>query len=269
MGRIFQILVFIFCVLSLPAIAQRDFSEIHLPQPDKSGGFSNVLNDSRTVLTGTINVNEARDENIYSEIIPNHRLYFGKVRLYEDRTSFSDIQGHNDLGVKIQGGSGLINYSTGIYNINQAGGWVSINPLHHLPEAGKLDMGGGFYTNRLGVEDETEHVNSLTLFTGYKFSRFSTRGELIRKDYAYYDDEYYDIWKISNKLRLTKNLSLKAGYREYEQTNLMVNDYGVEYSYNKLKGYFRTAVKIRKGQALPAFRILTRQLLSFKTGILS
>ncbi len=242
MSRIFKILFFLFLFLTFPVAAQEDFSEIHLPQSRESDTFLNVLENDQPVLTGTINVNNVQDENLYAEIVPYHRLYFGNVSIYEEQTSFSNIKSPTDVGIKIQGGNGLINYSTGIYNIQKSGAWASVNPLHHLPEAGKLDIGTGFYTNRLGIENETEQVNSLNLFTGYKFKRFSTRGEFIRKDYTFYDDEFYDIWKFSNRLKITENLSLKAGYREYEQTNSMVNDYGVEYSLGNIKLELETSL---------------------------
>ncbi len=249
-------------ILNLQVNAEEYFSEIYLPGSDDSGTFVNIL-DNDNILTGSININKVQDENIYSEIIPHHKLFFGNVSVYKDKTSFSTIRSEDDLGVKLSGGSGILSYSAGIYNINNTGAWASFNPLHFFPETGKLEMGGGIFTNRLGLEDITNQKNTFNLFTGYKFKRFSTRGDFIRKDYTYHDDRYYNNWIFSNKFDLTKNLSLKAGYKEYEETKSMVNDFGVEYSIGNVKLEVDTSlIKYRDNNARDSrrFGVRTRYL---------
>lgn len=242
MKSVFRAGIAICLFLNLQVKAQPNFTEIYLPDPSESETYVNNLSDKKTVLSGSIGINKVQDENLYSEIIPHHKLYFGNVSVYEDKTSFSTIQNEKDVGIKLRGGGGLLNYSTGIYNIEKAGAWASVNPLHFVPEAGRFDIGGGFFTNRLGVEDETNQENTLSFFTGYKFKRFSTRGEFRRINHPYSEDIYYDSWHLTNKLGITKNLRLKAGFEEYEQTNAFSKDFGVEYNIGNLQIELETSI---------------------------
>lgn len=232
MKSFIKIIAIIFFALSLPVMAQEEFSDITIDKTSDYAAFLDVYS-----------VKEHQpDENIYSDIIPHHKLFFGQVSVYEDKTSYRNIDSASDIGVKISGGRGFLNYSAGVYNINQAGGWASINLFDAIPEAGKLQLGSGVFTNTLATEAETNRQNSYNIFTDYKFKRYSTRAEFIRQDYTFYDDMYYDSWHFTNKYQLSSNLSLKAAVKEYEQTKSIVNDFGVEYSLGNIKLELDTSI---------------------------
>ena len=185
--------------------------------------------------------------NVSTEIIPDHKIYFGQARITEDNSPslalFDTIENKynlnkfgsaDDIDLKISKNSGFLDYSAGVYNLNKknavSGGYTTFKPLHALPQTGNLEIGGGYFTNQTTAKNKTAQENTYSVFTGYKFKRFSTKSEFLRKDYAYNDGQYSDSLHFSNKFAFTKNLNLTAGYQLFKETKSTVNDVGLEYS---------------------------------------
>jgi len=258
-------------------INERSSIKFNIDETDKNKVFSDKSKESLDInadfsskLTNDIDINtdvslqnmnnhsnnriKISDFNISTEIIPHHKLYFGQVGIsdknssslaifdeLDDQYNLAKLQSVEDVDLKIEKDSGLINYSVGIYNLNNtetelrknksiSGGLASFKPFHQYSKAGELQVGGGYFTNQHSIKNELDREDAYSIFSGYKFSRFSLRGEFLRKNSVFYEGQYSDSWHFTNKFAVTKNLDFKTGFKQFEETGSTINDVGFEYA---------------------------------------
>lgn len=202
---------------------------------------------------------EVNKLNFSTDILPGHKLYFGQTTLYEKSSpslvifdkiereyKLKNFESAEDIDLKLSGNKGFLNYSAGAYNINKtgsvdrwdketsvAGGYASLNPLYPLSGIGDLQMGGGYFTNEYAINSESDKENTYSIFTGYKFDRFSVRGEFLREQNSLYDTQISDSWHLLNKFAVSDTFSFKTGFKQYEERNSTESNIGFEYSFKE------------------------------------
>ncbi len=210
--------------------------------------------DSRSELPSKIS-----NFNLSTDILPYHKLYFGQASLddpfsgslaifdaVEDKYNLGSFRSMEDIDFKLSKQNGFLNYSAGAYNFNKSssqrspasttpitGGYAAINPFYSSTGSGNLQLGGGYFTNRYAVENDLNREDTYSLFTGYRFSRLAIKGEFLRENRGLYDTQISDSWHFSNKFTLTDYLSIKAGFKQYQETDSTESNFGFEYSFKQ------------------------------------
>ncbi len=195
--------------------------------------------------------------NVSTNILPYHKIYFGQASLSDgssgslaifdtmkNQYNLNSFESAEDIDLKLTREKGFINYSAGAYNINKkttkkglikkssvAGGYASINPLYNLGKLGDFEVGGGYFTNQYAIEDKLDRENAYSVFTGYKFSRFTVRGEFLREKSGEDELQSSDSWHFSNKFSLTDTFKLKTGFKAYKDTDSTESKVGFEYNF--------------------------------------
>ncbi len=203
---------------------------------------------------------EISNFNVSTNILPYHKLYFGQTSLndgscsplaifdmMEEQYKLGNFESVEDIDLKISKNRGILNYSAGAYNLNKtgsekdlirqtsvAGGHASINPFYKLKGLEDVQIGGGYFTNQHSVKNESDKENAYSVFTEYKFNRFSVRGEFLRKRSGLYNEQISDSWHFSNKFVLTDTLNFKTEFKRFEETDSLESNVIFEYSFKEV-----------------------------------
>ncbi len=203
------------------------------------GGFANLI-----------------DAYVTSDIFENHKVQFGQARvpigkegmLNVDKLDFIDrsqiatqFSNFRDLGIKLTGDYGFINYDVGVYNGNLRnnadynedftyGARVQFNPLSDSSEKGKLNIGGGYFIGRDGRAAAGNFVNTapngktLSLFGSYKINKYEASAEFGRRDGYLQKGRNADGLVLSNSYYINDKTQVLARYDRFDPDTSAGND---------------------------------------------
>ena len=170
------------------------------------------------------------DVYIGTDIIPKHKIYFGQTRkplgLEGSQSSYTlevaeraqisrKLGDQKDMGVKVAGDLGLIDYYAGVYNGSgqntndtrnsdmEYAFTAAINPFHKNPEYGKLKLGGGYDYGKT-----TYSHNTYGYFGEYQLGKYFVRAEYAKKNGYNASHQYASGWYVHNSYFLTDKLQL-------------------------------------------------------------
>ncbi len=216
--------------------------------------------DFNTAIDGSGKIID--DAYIKTDIIPHHLLHIGQVRVpIGQEGSMSGISSDNikkaqisrnfsdkrDVGAKIIGRWGLLDYYAGVFNGSGQGvqdnnnaldiaTWVMAKPFYKHPEWGVLEAGYGFDANK----DKNDLSNTTQgAYLGYKYKKFKISSEFAKKN-GYYDplltsaaqghDRKAQGYYIRLAYDLTKKNQLLATYDVFDPNTGISNDTLTEYT---------------------------------------
>lgn len=204
------------------------------------------------------------DAFVMTDIVPKHKIYIGQTRepIGQEGTlspsaldaveraligrQFGDTR---DLGIKINGDWGLVEYFIGAYNGSgqnikdtngdmAVGGWGIIKPFKYMPQYGDLQLAGGYYTGKRNSNATPANSTHDTygFYSAYKFKRYGIKGEFAERDG--YDrllgtaagSSKARGWYVTNTFDLTKKLQLVARYDTFDRNTSASDDKITEYT---------------------------------------
>ncbi len=191
------------------------------------------------------------DAYVTSNVLDNHTLQVGQARvpigkegtivandldfIYRSQlaSQFSDFR---DLGVKVTGDYGFVNYDLGLYNGNLRniadnnddftyGARIQFNPLINRSDKGELNIGGGYFIGR----DNRALVGSpngktLSLFGSYKINKYEVSAEFGRRDDYLQEGRNADGLVLSNSYYITDKTQILARYDRFDPDTRAGND---------------------------------------------
>lgn len=209
-------------------------------------------NGNGTITSGTTKNGMLDDMYISTDIIPHHNVYLGQTRIpigYEGPMSPLDVETIDksqisrnfsdtlDLGVKAKGNWDFFEYSIGAYNgsgLNKKdtnsgmdiASWAVIKPLYKSPQLGSLELGGGY---DIGKNTSFNH-NTTSFYSGYKYKKYSLRGEYAFSDGYLTSGTKSRGWYIHNAYSLTNKLQLVGRFDTFDPNTKSYGNTNTEYT---------------------------------------
>lgn len=188
-----------------------------------------------------------RDVYFTSSIIPKHTVYVGQMarpvgkeatlspmeinfvdyaqasrKLLSNSTS-TGVPYNHDVGAKIDGDWGLVNYSVGAFNgtgqnafdnnrTMTMAGRVSVKPFYKSPQLGDLEFGGSMLNGY--ASNTTENICGI--HGSYKYKKFGVSGEFLAKDGFLSNGQDAHGFFIDTMYNLTDKLQILARYDSFD-----------------------------------------------------